>query len=111
SLSYELEKLDSKDIQKVKDIFNNMIYTLLNHTLKIIAALTNKLTSNDHNTSKIRDSLLNYSVAIVYRLTKFIRTEIDTKVDELNLLNNDMLRIEKIRSELNTKLDSIQRIL
>lgn len=108
-LQKELNMLNQQESIKTRDIFNKMIYTLLNHILKIIAALTNKLTGYDPNTSKIRDSLLNYSVAIVYRLSKFVRTEIDVKVDELTVLNQDLLRIEGIRTGLNSKLDSLQR--
>lgn len=109
NLQRELDALNTQESVKTKEIFNTMMYTLLNHILKIIAALTNKLTQNDPNTSKIRDSLLNYSVAIVYRLSKFVRTEIDVKVDELTVLNQDLLRIEGIRTGLSSKLDSIQR--
>lgn len=109
NLEQELSKLEEKELSKVREIFNSLIYTLLNHILKIIAALTNKLTGTDAQSVKIRESLLNYSVAIVYRLTKFIKTEIDVKVDELNYLNQDLLRIEAVRTELITKLDSVQR--
>ena len=109
NLQRELDSLNTQESVKTKDIFNNMMYTLLNHILRIIAALTNKLVANDANTSKIRDSLLNYSVGIVYRLSKFVRNEIDVKVDELTVLNHDLLRIEGIRTGLSSKLDSIQR--
>lgn len=109
NLQKELDTLNANESLKTKDIFNSMMYTLLNHILKIIAALTNKLTANDPNTSKNRDSLLNYSVAIVYRLSKFVRNEIDIKVDELTVLNQDLLRIEGIRTSLSSKLDAVQR--
>jgi hypothetical protein len=108
-LQKELDSLNIDESVKTKEIFDNMMYTLLNHILKIIAALTNKLNATDANTSKIRDSLLNYSVAIVYRLSKFVRHEIDIKVDELTILNHDLLRIEGIRTGLSSKLDSVQR--
>lgn len=108
-LKHELLKLEAQEATKTLEIFNNMLYTLLNHILKIIAALTNKLSPNDN--PKIKDSLLNYSVAIVYRLSKFIRGEIDAKVDELNNLDQDILRIEAIRMTLATKIDSVQRAI
>ena len=58
---------------------------------------------------KIKDSLLKYSVGIVYRLSKFIRNEIDKKISELNNLDQDILRIEGIKTTLMTKIDTIQR--
>ncbi len=103
----------------VQNMFNQLVHTILNHTLKIIAALTNKISSSscpdkdqrvqDPKTQKIKESLLNYSVGIVYRLSKFIKNEIDTKMNELTIFNQDMLRIEGIRTSINTKLDSIQK--
>jgi hypothetical protein len=107
----ELSKLDQHESNQTRDIFNNMLYTLLNHILKIIAILTNKLDPTDINAAKIRSSLLNYSVAIVYRLSKFAREDINKKVDELNVLNNDLLRIEGIRTTVNSRIDSVQRLI
>jgi hypothetical protein len=106
-LHKELAGLDGSESAKILEIFNNMLYGLLIHILKIIAALTDKLSSSDN--PKIKDSLLNYSVGIVYRLSKFIKQNIDMKVDELNALNQDMLRIEGIRTSLLLKLDSIEK--
>lgn len=97
----------------VRDIFDLMIYTLLTHILKIIAALTNKIVSNkDADPAKakeIKDSLLMYSVSIMYRLSKFVKSDITKKVEEIDHLNNDLLRIEAIRSNVTSKLDSVQR--
>ena len=108
-LEDELSKLNQVESDQTRDIFNNMMYTLLNHILKIIAILTNKLDPTDINSLKIRNTLLNYSVAIVYRLSKFIRDEINKKIDELNVLNQDLLRIEGIRTTVTSRIDTIQR--
>lgn len=108
-LQKELSKLSTNEAPKVLKFFNNMLYTLLDHILKIIAALINKLSSNDN--PKIKDSLLNYSVAIMYRLSKFIKYESDSKMDELSILNHDLLRIGEIQTTLSTKIDALQKLI
>ncbi|VBB18372.1 hypothetical protein YASMINEVIRUS_835 [Yasminevirus sp. GU-2018] len=110
-LEDELTKIPKQESVAVVDIFNNMLYTLLNHILKIIAILTNKLEWSDPNSAKIRSTLLNYSVAIVYRLSKFVRDDTTKKMDELNVLNQDLLRIEGIRTSVNTKIENVQKAI
>lgn len=105
-LHTELAKLEQIEANQTLNIFNNMIYCLLNHILKIIAILTQKLEAN-----QLKNTLLNYSVAIVYRLSKFVREEINKKVNDLDTLNQDLLRIEGLRTAMNTKLDSVQKSL
>jgi hypothetical protein len=114
-LQQELNILNSDEKIKVKNMFNQMVHTLLTHILKIIAALTNKITSNtDSNldpikTKDIKNSLLKYSVSIMYRLSKFVKNEIDQKVGEINRLDVDLFRVEEIRNKIQSKLDSVQR--
>jgi hypothetical protein len=96
-----------KEVEQVVNIFNNMLYILLNHMLRIISALTNKFSHNDDQ--KIKDSLLKYSVGIVYRLSKFIKNDVDKKITELDNLKSDILRINLIRSNLLTKVDLVQK--
>lgn len=107
NLQDELIKISEHDSSNVTSIFNDLLYCLLNHILRIIVMLTNKLSPNDNPT--VKELLLNYSVAIVYRLSKFVKTEIDEKVGQINILNQDLLRIEGVRTSLITKLDSVQR--
>jgi hypothetical protein len=105
SLQKELDKLNTHDALLTREIFNNMVYVLLNHILKIIAALATKLNDTDINRTK----LMNYSVTIVYRLSKFIRNEIDVKLDDLNILNQEFSHLDRMRSDISSKLESIQK--
>lgn len=107
----ELSKLDQSEKKTVLSIFNIMVYTLLNHILKIIAILVNKIDVNDINSSKIKNSLLNYSVVIVYRLSKFIREEITMKSEELETLHADLSRMDSVRLTVLTKLDNMQKVI
>jgi hypothetical protein len=89
-----------------------MVYTLLTHILKIIATLTNKITSessiaNSNETNQIKNSLLLYSVSIMYKLSKFIKNEVSKKIEDIDRLDADLLRIESIRSNLFSKISSI----
>ena len=110
-LQSELNKLNIHESIKTKEIFNIMLYSLLNHIFNIITILINKLNRNDTNTSKMRDSLLNYSVIIVHRLSKLVRTDIDVKTDELAIFNQDLSRVDTIRTDLSSKLELIQKTI
>ena len=105
--------INSGEAIKIRDIFDLMVYTLLTHILKIIAALTNKIAANPGDSSdrtrEIKDSLLRYSVSIMYRLSKFVKKEVNQKLTEIDRLDEDLLRIQNIRSDLQSKLDSVQR--
>ena len=105
--------IDTGEAIKIRDIFDLMVYTLLTHILKIIAALTNKIAANPGDSSdrtrEIKDSLLRYSVSIMYRLSKFVKKEVNQKLTEIDRLDEDLLRIQNIRSDLQSKLDSVQR--
>lgn len=105
--------METEERIAVRNLFDQMVYTLLTHILKIIAALTNKIVSNKDadpiKAKEIKDSLLMYSVSIMYRLSKFVKTDINKKIEEIDGLNADLLRIEAIRSNVTSKLDSIQK--
>jgi hypothetical protein len=102
----ELSKLQFDKRSKVRSIFDNMIYVLLNHILRIIGAISSKLQNN-----KNKDTLLNYSVAIVYRLSKYVRSEIEKEITTISELKTELATMEKTKTELNTRLDTIQRTI
>jgi len=102
----ELSKIQLDNRPKIKSVIDNMIYVLLNHILKIIGAISSKLQNN-----KNKDSLLNYSVAIVYRLSKYVHNEIDRGMTSINDLKSNLAKIESTKNELNTRLDAIQRTI
>lgn len=106
---YELNKIHDNNIRmQIKNTFNKFVYLLLNHILQIIAIMTSRITNEQFN---IKDKLLNYSIAIVYKLTKLINSEIEIKNSEMKQLNNDAIKIDNERTLLTQKLDDVQNKL
>lgn len=108
-LQYELQKIiNDYDRKQVSMMFNKLLYVLLNHILQIIAIMTGRITTEQFC---VKDKLLNYSVAIVYKLTKLINNEMIAKNIELEKLNENTNKIELEKNQLNQKLDDIQNKL
>jgi len=106
-------KMAPDEAIRVKNIFDQMVYTLLTHILKIIAALTNKIVDNKNNPDLVetKNNLLRYSVSIMYKLSKFIKHEVDSKIQEIDRLDTDLLRIESIRSNMTSRMNRIEQTL
>jgi hypothetical protein len=107
-LILELESISDDEQLMVKDLFELLIYSLLNHTLNIISILVNKLDLSRSGSTDIKKTLLNYSVAIVYRLSKFIKDKTQRKIDEVDMIEKDILRIDGIRTMITSKIDTLQ---
>ena len=110
NLTSELIQLDNVEASNVTNIFNTMLYSLLNHILKIIASLTNKLTSNnDIEATKIKNSLLNYSIVIVFKLSKLVKNDMTNKIKQINSAYDELVNINKSKMEINSHMDLLQK--
>lgn len=103
----ELEKLDPNDMNNVQAIFNDMVYSLLYHMLKIIAALSDKITGTTSN--NIKDKLINYSVSIVYRLARHIKETTESKTSDISSLERERANINLTRTDMNAQIELLQR--
>ena len=105
-LNNELKKCPSESIQII-DKYNDMLYKLLTHTLKIIAIIVDKINSD----TKLKESLLKYSVSIVYKISKLISIQYEIKSNEINKCTQKMLEIQQNRDIVYTKLDIVQKAI
>jgi hypothetical protein len=103
----ELEKLNPDEMNDVQAIFNEMIYALLYHMLKIIAALSDKITGTTSN--NIKDKLINYSVSIVYRLLRHIKETTDNKLSDISSLERERANIGLTRTNMTSRIEILQR--
>jgi len=107
SLDAELLKLsDSKIIKKINTIIKQLIYLLLNYSLKLIATISDAIKSDDTK-ADIKESLVKYSVAIVYRLNNLMKHEIENRVREYDTLQNDLLRMGAVKLEMYKKINEL----
>jgi hypothetical protein len=81
-LNYELGKLNEQERIVVIDIYNELNYSIINHILKIISMINGKVFNND----KTRETLLQYSISLVHKLSRIIKKNLDscnTNINEL----------------------------
>lgn len=109
-ISSELHKFVSKDAKIIQYIIKELHFTLLNHTLKIISSLT-EILKDDDSKKNIRDNLLKYSVGIVYKITSIIRDDIHTKTLEYKSLQDDVVRLAKIKITMDEKMKTLYDIV
>ncbi len=110
-LTNELNKIqDDKLKNKVSGLIKQLIYLLLNHALRLIANISDVI-KNDPSKKEIKDMLMKYSVVIVYKMSNFMKNEIETKANEYKLLQDDLVRMGKVKIEMHKKITEIQTSL
>lgn len=104
----EIQKIpEYKDRQKVIKILKQLSYVLLNYCLRLIAQITDNI-KNDESKTQLKNSLIKYSIMIVYKLNAFVRDEIDDKINSYKSLQDDLLRMGKIKIEMYKKLSRLE---
>lgn len=111
NLLSELDKLPTHDIKERKRItavIKQFSYLLLNHMLKLIATISDAI-KNDYDKKNLKEMLLKYSAAVVYKLSNFMKHEIEIKIDDYKIVQNDLVRLSKIKLEMYKKIDDLQK--
>ena len=108
SFRTDLQHLKQKDADDIVLAFNKSTYALMSHMLRIIASIATKLTSED---TKIRDSVLRYSVAVVYRLSKLVKDDIDKRISEIDSMKKRLVELETNKKQIVDKIDAFQRTI
>jgi len=103
----ELEKIsDLKMRNKIKLIVSHFIYLMLNYTLKIIAIISEEI-KNDTSRQKMKETLIKYTVGITYRITNFIKDQLEIQKKQYDELIKNKNKIEKSRNILSSKIDTL----
>jgi len=97
-----------KDIIEVIKITNNkFIYNLLLRILKI----SNMLLDQPDIDKQKRDVLLRYSIGTVYKLSNMTREELEIKKLQYQSIQNDINKIIRIQSNIDSKLDLLKNTI
>jgi hypothetical protein len=99
-LKYQLEKLNEQEKINVIEIYNELIYSIINHILRVIAIISNKLNKN----TSIKTTLLQYSVSLVHRLSRIIKKNLENKNDNIIILKQNLENIIKEKNVINDRL-------
>ncbi|AYV78732.1 MAG: hypothetical protein Edafosvirus28_5 [Edafosvirus sp.] len=110
NLNNELEKVDKKFKKKIISAINQFIYMLLNHTQKIIAIACEKVNS-DNSYEGIREGLMKYSIGSVYRISQFVKEQLNVHMQNYEELNNYMNKTKELKISISNKMDKMNQLL
>ena len=106
-LETELSKItDPKIEKKLSAMIKQLTYLLLNYSLKLIATISDSIKTDDTK-SELKEALVKYSVAIVYRLNNLMKHEIEDRIKDYSSLQNDLLRMAAVKVEMYKKISEL----
>lgn len=99
------EKCQKKMIDKAScDKFDDFMFSFMNHILRIISIITNKIGKSDENISK----LLSYSTNIVYKMTKKVKKDNEIYLNVMENLKNDMTKVSMLRNQMTQEINELK---
>jgi len=104
-LSGSLNAVSAERRDEVNSIAKLTVYKLLNHTLKMISIASDRLVQKGGK-SELKDTLLNYSVNTVYKITEFVKDEIETLKNKNQKIEKTLDLCKDVRTTLNGKMDT-----
>lgn len=108
-LNLELSHIQTEIIKKkIIGIVSQFQYLLLSYILKLIATISDAI-KNDKDKRELKDMLLRYSVACAYNMSNFMKTKIEEKIKDIETLQNDMVRMGKVKLEMYKKIEDLTK--
>ena len=90
---------------KIERIIKQTIYIMLNYTLGIISLISDDI-KDDVNKKELKKNLLNYSINIVYRISKFVQEQVGVAINMNEELEKIFLINLKLKNILINKFDN-----
>jgi RNA polymerase-interacting CarD/CdnL/TRCF family regulator len=109
-LKNDLQNIETNEEKKnIVNVINNFIFSLIEKTMTKLKEISETPQINDN---KLRETILNYSIAIVYKYSENVHRQLKENKEEIKLLNNNLNLIkqkcslvEKVNDEqLNNKI-------
>jgi hypothetical protein len=107
---YEIEglaMLPPKDSKSIQCNVKQLIYLLLNKMLKLGSYISDVI-KGDPAKDELKNQLLKYSVGAVYKISNMIRVELDNRSNEYKTLQNDLVRLSKVKLTMYEKMKLLQ---
>ena len=108
------EKINEEILKKSRDVAENIkernnkfIHNILIRILK----LANTLIDHVKTDQQKRESLIRYSVGVVYKLSTMTQDELLINKLQYETLNSDIIKLKQIQDGINSKLTSLQQTL
>jgi hypothetical protein len=112
NLQNDLAKLDNNEYIKytIRKKINELVYLLLNHSLKLLVFLS-EISKQKDMTPSAKESLLKNSIIVMNKLNHIIKSEIDEKTSKSLLFAQQLSALENITTTTKNKLDSMETII
>ena len=92
-LKNDLENIETNEEKKnIISIINNFIFSVIEKTMKKLKEISETPQINDNT---IREAILNYSIAIVYKYSENIHRQLKENKEEIKLLNDNLNLIKQ----------------
>lgn len=100
-LNTELTKFEFNESELIKHNNNIFVYNLLVRILRLISSLSESDKMN-------KDIMIKYSSGASFKLSQLIKDEIDFKSKKMEVIINDLQRLNQIRNTLQTKIEKME---
>ena len=107
SLIGQLSDVNNNDTKIILYNVRQLQYLLLNKILKLANYISDTI-KNDNTQKELKNDLLKYSISATYKITTMIKEDLQEKIKEYNTLQNDVLRLAKIKLTIRDEFDNLK---
>ena len=95
--------------KKIRNLIKQFIYNMLNYTLRLIESLSTEIKnkSQTDESKKLKDKLIRYSVAILYRINSYVKFYLDSQISTIKDLETNLEKMLKIKNVITDKINDI----
>lgn len=111
-LAIELNNIEISDkIKKsIVSTLNQLIYALLTHMLKLISSISEAI-KNDPTKKELKNTLLKYSIGIVYKLSNLSKNDVLNRKNKINKIKEEFGKLAVIRNTFDKKLNQLTEMV
>lgn len=99
----------NKDNENNSDI-RGFIYLLLNHILRLISTISDCI-KHDNSQIELKHKLMKYTIYINHKISNIIKFDIDKNISNYKKIQEDLVRIGKIKLDMYEKIDKISHLI
>lgn len=106
NIEYENLSENTKNLVKLKN--KNFIYGILVHIIKLFATYTS---TNKKLPEETKTMISSYSIGATYKINSMIKEDIDSNLNKIISLNNDLQNLKQIRENMMVQMIKLSKSL
>ena len=106
NIEYENLSENTKNLVKLKN--KNFIYGILIHIIKLFATYTS---TNKKLSDETKTMITTYSIGATYKINSMIKEDIDSNLNKIISLNNDLQNLKQIRENMMVQMIKLSKSL